>query len=114
MSSAPIIGKSKAGRPWGRAPTTGTPARVDRSSTVTARVAPATAISTPGRRGLRRSTSITASAPTPSASAAVFVRPASTPCTKARAPPTTPSPSTEKPNSGGSWLTSTVRAMPFM
>jgi hypothetical protein len=46
--------------------------------------------------------------------ATVFVSPSATPRAKARASAITPSASTEKPNSFGSWLSSTVSAIPFM
>jgi len=47
-------------------------------------------------------------------SAARLVSPSATPPTKARTSGITPSASTEKPKSLGSWLSSTVSAMPFM
>ena len=56
---------------------------------------------------------MTAIAPSPTASAAGTVDPSATPTTKARPIPVTPSVSTENPNSFGSWLMNTVRAMPF-
>ena len=46
--------------------------------------------------------------------ATVFVSPSATPRTKAWASGTTPLASVEKPKSLGSWLSSTVRAIPFM
>ena len=46
--------------------------------------------------------------------AARIVSPSATPWTNARASGISPSASTENPNSLGSWLTSTVRAIPFM
>jgi hypothetical protein len=47
-------------------------------------------------------------------SAAVFVSPSTTPRTKARASGITPSTSMEKPKSLGTWLNSTVSAIPFI
>jgi hypothetical protein len=47
-------------------------------------------------------------------SATVFVSPPATPRAKARASGTTPWASVEKPKSLGSWLSSTVSAIPFM
>jgi hypothetical protein len=47
-------------------------------------------------------------------SAAPFVSPSTTPRTRARASGITPSASMEKPKSLGTWLTSTVSAIPFM
>ena len=80
----------------------------------TTSVAPTTAINTPGRRLLRLSSRITASVPAPSVNADQFVLPASTPLMSCRISCSGPSASTEKPNSAGNWLTSTVSAMPFM
>ena len=86
-----------------------------RSSTPTASVAPTTAISTPGTRWRPLSTRITASVPAPMASDASSSAPSSdAPADRPQARRPGPSPSIEKPNSLGSWLISTVSAMPFM
>jgi hypothetical protein len=74
-----------------------------------------TATSTPGTLGRHRlQARITARQATPMISAVRLVSPSATPPTKARASGITPSASTEKPKSLGSWLSSTVSAMPFM
>ena len=102
MSLRVTDGKTRPGRPWGSAPSTGTPARAARSKTPTIRVAPATAMSTPGRRSQRLSARITASTQMPIANAVQLVLPARTAPANARDPPHRPAASTEKPNSAGS------------
>jgi hypothetical protein len=90
------------------------PARFERSNAQATIVAPATAISSPGTRGQRLSSRIAASATPPIANAIKFVRPSAT----ARPIWITfaigPLLSIENPSSFGSWLMSTVSAMPFM
>ena len=76
-------------------------------------MAPATATSTAGTfRVMRGSTSSTASTPTPTSSAAVFV--SSRLSTKERMSSKNESESVEKPNSFGSCPTTMVMASPFM
>ena len=103
-----------AGRPSGSEPSTATPALAERSNTLTTRVAPITAINTPGSRLLPLSSRIVASVATPRRNAVQFVRPVHTASPIAQRLRNGPSASTEKPNSLGSWLISTVSAMPFM
>ena len=86
-----------------------------RPSTPTTTVAPTTAINIPGEVLLPLSSRITASVPAPTRAAVQFTPPLkiSLPmdhrlCAAGRAL------SIEKPNSLGSWLTKTVKAMPFM
>ena len=99
----------------GSGPTTERSYRCARPNTPTATVAPTTATSTPGILGRHRlNARITTRQATPMISAAVFVSPSTTPRTKARASGITPSASMEKPKSFGSWLSSTVSAIPFM
>ena len=107
-------GTAGPGRPWGRAPSTDRPARVSRSNTAAASVAPATATRTPGTRRLPLSMPMTTSVAVPTARAAPFVSPASSAPANAPMRATGPSPSPPKPNRAGSWLTMTVTAMPFM
>ena len=78
----------------------------------TASVAPTTARKTPGTFGETcRRPRISASEPTPTASAAAFV--SSSPSTKPRTAGMRFSASTENPNSFGSCATMTVTAMPI-
>ena len=68
----------------------------------------------PGTRGQRFSSRMSASVPAPIASATTFVLPREhplddSPCLAQRALR-----GTEKPKSFGTWLSSTVSAMPFM
>jgi len=114
MSAAWSIGNDRPGSPCGKVPSTGTPARVDKSSAPTTMPAPTTANKTPGTRWRLLSSKITASDPTPSASATPLVRPASRPSLKLTLACNKPSPPAVKPNSAGNWLTNTVKAMPFM
>jgi len=113
-SSRLTIGTVSAGRPWGSRPTTETPARLPRSSTVTIRVASITAASTTGTRRQRLRTMITSSVPTPSARLTQLARPPSTPSPISRSLCSRPVAPMENPKSLGSWLTSTVSAMPFI
>ena len=80
----------------------------------TTRVAPITAIRTPGRRLLPFSSRMVASVAAPSRNATQFVLPFHTASAMAHRLRNGPSASTEKPSSLGSWLISTVSAMPFM
>ena len=68
----------------------------------------------PGTRLLLLSSRITASVPPPTANAAQFVAPPRIPSPIRHRLRRGPSLSIEKPNSFGSWLISTVSAMPFM
>ena len=114
MSARPIQGTANDGNPWGSGPSTFTPALRPRSSMPTATVAATTAIRMPGMRLKRLSGRITASVPAPTTNA---VQLASPPQHRAGDPPESrsgPPVSIETPNSFGSWLISTVSAMPFM
>jgi len=68
----------------------------------------------PGTRGQRFNSSMRASVPVPIASATTFVLPASTLPTIPHTWRSGPFDVTEKPKSFGTWLSSTVSAMPFM
>ena len=69
----------------------------------------------PGRpRETRRSTNVTTNAPPPISSATGTTRPSRTPRTIPIDSPRKSDAETEKPSSFGSWLTITVRAIPFM
>ena len=68
----------------------------------------------PGTRLLPLSSRITASVPAPTMNAVQLVFPSSTAVAMAHRSLSGPSLSIEKPNSLGSWLISTVSAMPFM
>ena len=114
MSSKAGHGMAKAGNPCGSWPRTATPARAERSSAATAKVAPTTAMRMPGTRLMRLSARMTASVPAPTASAIQLVLPAATAWRNPHARCGRPSPGTEKPKSLGSCPTSTVSAMPFM
>ena len=107
-------GMRGAGSPCGNGPRTETPARAARSSTATAMVAAATAISMPGRRGHRFSTRISTRALPPIASTVTLVLPSHTFSMIPSICRSGPSALTEKPKSFGIWLRITVRAMPFM
>ncbi len=96
-----MIGTLNAGNPWGRGPSTTTPAVVARSDSATTTVATTTAIRRPGTRGQRFSNRMTASVPAPIANAATLVLPASTPSTMAHAWRPGPSALTENPRSFG-------------
>jgi hypothetical protein len=77
-------------------------------------VAATTASNSPGMRLKGLSNRIAASVPAPTANAVQLALPSRMPrdiCTRSRNGPAF---SIEKPKSFGSWLTSTVRAMPFM
>jgi hypothetical protein len=78
------------------------------------RVAPTTAISTPGMRSRFLSSRITARAPAPMAKAVQLVRPPAMAFAISHRLRSGPSLSIEKPNSFGSWLIRTVSAIPFM
>ena len=77
-------------------------------------VAPTTAIRMPGTRLLPLSSRITASVPAPTTKAAQFVLPSMIAPAMAHRSRNGPVPSIENPKSLGSWLISTVNAMPFM
>ena len=113
-SARSIHGSANDGRPCGSGPSTFTPALSSRPSTPTATVAPTTAIRRPGIRFQGLSSRIAASVPAPTANAVQLAWPPRIDwaiCTRSRSGPTL---SIEKPNSLGSWLISTVSAMPFM
>ncbi|MCY1431636.1 hypothetical protein D9M71_476100 [compost metagenome] len=114
MSAVVIQGMANPGKPWGSEPRTDTPARVARSRTPTATVAPTTAIRMPGSRGHLLSSRITARVSPPTVKAAQLTFPSIS--AEAMAPMflNGPSDSMEKPNSLGNWLINTVSAMPFM
>ena len=113
ISAGVIQGMAKAGRPCGSEPRTDTP-RSSRPSVATRTVAPITAISTPGKRLLRLSSRMSARVPPPTSSVVGLVLPASRPWKNAQSLCSGSSALTEKPKSLGSWLISTVKAMPFM
>ncbi len=106
-----VVGK---GNPRGRRPSTDTPARAARSKAATMTVATTTAIKIPGTRGWRLRNSMRASVAAPIMSAVTFVLPASTFAMIPHAWRSGPFALTEKPRSFGTWLSSTVSAMPFM
>ena len=81
---------------------------------LTITVAPITAISTPGSSLLPFSSRMIASTPTPIPREVQLILPAQIAVPISSRLRNGPSASTEKPNSLGSWLISTVRAMPFM
>ena len=111
-SDQDACGTASDGNPRGSAPTSFTPCAA-RSNSHVAAIA-TTATSTPGSFGSHRcSTRISARLTTPIATAAPTASPAATPCTNPFASPIRPSPSTENPNSFGSWLTRMVSASPF-
>ena len=112
-SATPIQGTLKAGKPSGKDPSTATPF-ADRSKMLTITVAPITAISTPGSSLLPFSSRMTTSTPTPMASEVQLILPSQIAVPISSRLRNGPSPSMEKPSSLGSWLISTVRAMPFM
>jgi hypothetical protein len=68
----------------------------------------------PGIRSKRLSSRIAASVPVPTANAVQLAWPPSTELVISARSRSGPAPSIEKPNSLGSWLISTVSAMPFM
>ena len=109
-----IHGIANPGRPWGRGPKTDTSALPAKSSVPTIAVAPTTAISIPGMRFLSLRRKITANVPAPTANAVQFALPPRTASAMAQSFLNGPSPSIEKPNSLGSWLITTVSAIPFM
>ena len=114
MSARVIQGMAKPGKPCESEPRTDTPARVARSRTPTATVAPTTAIRMPGSRGHRLCSRITASVSPPTMKVVQLICPSIS--AEAMAPMflNGPSDSMEKPNSLGNWLINTVSAMPFM
>ena len=114
MSVELIQGMAKAGRPFGRGPSTETPARVARSSVATAIVATMTAIKTAGRRLLFLRRRIIAKVEEPTAKAVQFAFPLAMPSPIAQRSRNGPAPSIDKPNSLGNWLINTVSAMPFI
>ncbi|MGY3529165.1 hypothetical protein ACVISU_001933 [Bradyrhizobium sp. USDA 4452] len=77
-------------------------------------VAATTAIRMLGNRFLRASSRIAANVARPIASVTQFVSPSRIAPTIAQRLRSGPSPSMENPNSFGSWLIRTVKAIPFM
>ena len=109
-SSALTCGRWGEGKPVGIGPTTGT----SRSKATTIKMAPITATRTPGMAGSqRRQPRMTAMQPRPMTSAVGSASPSATPRPQARSSGQKPSASMEKPNSFGSWLTTTMMAMPL-
>ena len=100
-------------RPSGREPRTATPLS-PKSSRPVATVAPITAINTPGKRLLPLSSRIMASVVAPMASAATLMLPDAIAVPIAHRLRKGPSASMENPRNLGSWLISTINAMPFM
>ena len=80
----------------------------------TATVAATTAIRMPGMRLKRLSGRITASVPAPTTNAVQLAPPPTTEVAIRQRSRSGPALSIETPNSLGSWLISTVSAMPFM
>jgi hypothetical protein len=108
------LGRVRGGNPWGRGPTRETP-RSARSKALATRIETTTATSTAGTLGTSRwSPAMTTRPSRPTASAAAAVSPFASPVAKPAASGMSPSASTEKPNSFGSWPTRIVRASPFM
>jgi hypothetical protein len=91
-----------------------TPAERSRSNAATTSIAPTTASSVPGTRGNRFRTRIVASVPSPIAVAVGFTRPSTIAAPMRAMSRSGPASSIEKPSSLGTWLISTVKAMPFM
>ena len=77
-------------------------------------VAPTTAIRMPGTRLLLLSSRITANVPAPMANAIQLILPPRTAVAISHTLRSGPSLSIEKPRSFGTWLISTVSAIPFM
>ncbi len=112
MSLALVQGSSGEGTPAGSTPTVSTPSSARPSRAETA-VAPTTPTRTAGTRVVSRGRPRrTTRTPTPTARVAASVW--SMPSTNARTSSMKSSPSVEKPNSFGSWLTMIVMARPFM
>ena len=118
MSSAvrswrPTDGKAGAGNPEGIGPTTATPSPVNPNTAVAA-AAPTTASTIPGTLGhQRRHPRITPRDATPTTSEGTTVAPSRTPRTKPSNWSYTPVADAVKPNSFGSWLTTTTTAIPL-
>ena len=109
----PTAGKAGAGNPEGIGPTTATPSPV-KPNTAVAAAAPTTARTIPGTLGhQRRHARITARDATPTTSAGTTVAPSRRPRTNASTSSYTPVAVVVKPNSFGSWLTSTTTAIPL-
>jgi hypothetical protein len=112
-SVMPTWGTAKVGNPDGTSPTTVTP-RATRSNDDTATMEPTTATSTPGIFGSQRwNPMITARDARPTTSAAGTVSLLPTPSRKAFVWLITLPLEPLKPNSFGSWLTTTTTAMPL-
>ena len=104
----------KGGKPCGSTPIVSTPWSC-RSNALTATAASTTTTSTLGSFGSSRfSSRMPTSEATPIAAAVALASPCANPDTKARASAMSPSASTEKPRSLGSWPTTIVSASPFM
>jgi hypothetical protein len=108
------LGTVRGGNPWGRGPTRETPWSA-RLKALAARIETTTATSTAGSLGTSRWRPAMRTRPSrPIASAAATVSPLDSPLAKPVASGISPSASTEKPNSLGSWPIRIVRASPFM
>ena len=113
-SAKPIHGSTNEGKPCGSEPSTFTPAVCSRPNAPTTIVAPTTAINRPGIRLKGFSRRIATSVPAPTANAIQLALPSSSASVIRTRSRSGPVPSIEKPNSFGSWLISTVSAIPFM
>ncbi|MNH10801.1 hypothetical protein D3C72_1032980 [compost metagenome] len=106
-------GNTKLGSPWGSSPSTFTPCWSS-PSRLTASVASTTAMRMPGRRLNGLSSRISARLPPPTTKLGQWPWPASKAWIRFQVSRSGPWLSTDRPNSLGNWLISTVRAMPFM
>ncbi len=113
-SASPTQGTAKEGSPCGSWPSTFTPAVAARSKTPTAIVAAATAIRMAEMRRKRLRTRITAKVPALIMNVVQLASPPSTSRAIRQTSRNGPALSIEMPNIFGSWLISTVSAMPFM
>ncbi|MNE33597.1 hypothetical protein D3C80_1272790 [compost metagenome] len=106
-------GKAKLGSPCGNLPSTFTPCWSS-PSRLTASVASTTAMRMPGRRLNGLSSRISAKLAPPTMKLGQCPWPASKAWIRFQISRSGPWLSTDRPNSFGSWLINTVRAMPFM
>ena len=113
MSARSKAGRAGAGKPFGTGPTTATPWATSPNA-ATATVAPTKAMRTAGTFGASalKAKSSTRQA-SPMARAAALVRPSATPTTNSLRRAGVLSAVTLKPNSLGSWLTTTTTATPL-
>ncbi len=108
------VGTVSGGKPWGSTPMVLTPSSC-RSNRFTASAASTTTTRTAGILGISRCMRRMPSSETTPISAAVLLTSwSASPVRKARVSAISPSASTEKPKSLGSWPTTMVRASPFM